>query len=54
MTTTLPPAPWTMRPSLAALRHGQGAESLRWVGGAVRDTLLGEEVIRLPFILHSS
>ena len=41
--TTLPPADWMMRPGLdrlaAALGAGDGAA--RYVGGAVRDTLLG-------------
>ena len=40
----LPAAPWTQRPGLAALRDALGADAIRWVGGAVRDTLLGEEV----------
>lgn len=44
MMTHLPPAPWTKRASLAALTNALGAESIRWVGGAVRDTLLGLEV----------
>ena len=38
---TLPAAPWTQREDLAALVAALGAESVRWVGGAVRDTLLG-------------
>lgn len=42
--TKLPQAPWTQRPSLAQLRAALGSETLRWVGGAVRDTLLGVEV----------
>lgn len=41
MSHTLPPAPWTSRPALAALIAALGAENARWVGGAVRDTLLG-------------
>ena len=44
MTQTLPSAPWTRREDLAALADILGADSLRWVGGAVRDTLLGAEV----------
>jgi poly(A) polymerase len=44
MTSILPTAPWTKRPGLAALRDALGAEAIRWVGGAVRDTLLGDEV----------
>jgi poly(A) polymerase len=38
---TLPAAPWTQREDLAALVRALGAENMRWVGGAVRDTLLG-------------
>lgn len=38
---TLPAAEWTQRDDLAALVAALGAESVRWVGGAVRDTLLG-------------
>lgn len=40
----LPLAPWTQRHDLAALVAALGRENLRWVGGAVRDTLLGHEV----------
>lgn len=40
--TTLPPADWTRREDLAALVAVLGADKLRWVGGAVRDTLLGK------------
>ncbi|MCP5384449.1 MAG: CCA tRNA nucleotidyltransferase [Sphingomonadaceae bacterium] len=40
MTATLPPAPWTQRADCAQLVAALGAESMRWVGGAVRDTLL--------------
>jgi poly(A) polymerase len=42
--TTLPAAPWTQREDLAALVAAldpAGAGLCRWVGGAVRDTLLG-------------
>lgn len=42
--TTLPPADWTRRPDLAALVAALGVDNLRWVGGAVRDTLLGKSV----------
>jgi len=42
--TTLPLADWTQREDLAALVAVLGADNLRWVGGAVRDTLLGTEV----------
>jgi poly(A) polymerase len=41
---TLPAAKWVRREDLAALVATLGAENLRWVGGAVRDTLLGNEV----------
>ena len=37
----LPPADWTAREDLAALVSALGEGNLRWVGGAVRDTLLG-------------
>jgi len=37
----LPPADWTAREALAALVSALGEGNLRWVGGAVRDTLLG-------------
>ena len=39
--TTLPPAPWTRRDGLSALAEALGSNNIRWVGGAVRDTLLG-------------
>lgn len=42
--TRLPAAPWTTRPDLALLVDALGAENLRWVGGAVRDTLLEQPV----------
>ncbi|HWK42917.1 MAG TPA: CCA tRNA nucleotidyltransferase [Croceibacterium sp.] len=41
---TLPPAEWTQREDLATLVTVLGADNLRWVGGAVRDTLLQSEV----------
>jgi len=44
MPDTLPLAPWTQRRDLAALVAALGRENLRWVGGAVRDTLLGQAV----------
>jgi len=44
MTTKLPQASWTTRPGLAALRSALGSSAMRWVGGAVRDTLLGVDV----------
>jgi poly(A) polymerase len=44
MTTTLPPAPWTKRTDLARLVTALGPGNARYVGGAVRDTLLGLEV----------
>ena len=42
--TTLPAADWTQREDLAALVAALGAGQVRWVGGAVRDTLLGHPV----------
>ena len=42
--STLPAADWTQREDLAALVVALGAGSIRWVGGAVRDTLLGTPV----------
>ncbi|RXZ65967.1 CCA tRNA nucleotidyltransferase [Pelagerythrobacter rhizovicinus] len=44
MAERLPPAEWTQRPDLAALVAAMGADNVRWVGGAVRDALLGHEV----------
>jgi len=41
MAERLPPAPWTQRADLAALIAAMGAGNARYVGGAVRDTLLG-------------
>jgi len=38
---TLPAAPWTQREDLVALVAALGSDNVRWVGGAVRDTLLG-------------
>ncbi len=40
----LPAADWTQRADLAALIKVLGASNARYVGGAVRDTLLGEPV----------
>ena len=40
----LPKAEWTQREDLARLVSVLGAENVRWVGGAVRDTLLGTTV----------
>jgi poly(A) polymerase len=40
----LPNAEWTQREDLARLAKVLGHENLRWVGGAVRDTLLGNAV----------
>jgi poly(A) polymerase len=37
-------ADWTKREGLTALRAALGAENIRWVGGAVRDGLLGVPV----------
>ncbi|MFM5895852.1 MAG: CCA tRNA nucleotidyltransferase [Novosphingobium sp.] len=44
MAETLPAVPWTLRDDLARLVKVRGAENVRYVGGAVRDTLLGIEV----------
>ncbi|QYJ08126.1 CCA tRNA nucleotidyltransferase [Qipengyuania flava] len=43
MTVHLPRADWTQRASLAKLVAALGADDIRWVGGCVRDTLLGLE-----------
>lgn len=42
--TRLPANDWTGRAGLALLTRALGAENIRWVGGAVRDTLLGHPV----------
>jgi poly(A) polymerase len=39
--TILPEAPWRTRPGMAALLAALGGGNARFVGGAVRDTLLG-------------
>jgi len=44
MAEKLPEAPWTRREDLLALVTALGAGNARYVGGAVRDTLLGIEV----------
>ena len=44
MSEVLPPAPWTRRADLQRLIPVLGADKARFVGGAVRDTLLGLEV----------
>ncbi len=44
MAKTLPAAEWTKRPTLDALVAALGKGNARWVGGAVRDTLLGAPV----------
>lgn len=44
MVTVLPTAAWTKREDLARLVTALGAKSARYVGGAVRDTLLGQAV----------
>ncbi|WEK47636.1 MAG: CCA tRNA nucleotidyltransferase [Candidatus Andeanibacterium colombiense] len=41
MAETLPAAAWTKREDLARLVDALGPANARWVGGAVRDTLLG-------------
>ena len=43
MGSTLPSATWTNRADLAALITALGDGNARYVGGAVRDTLLGLE-----------
>src|SRR5690606_32210429 len=40
----LPAAEWTQREGLAALVAALGRDNIRWVGGAVRDTLTGRPV----------
>jgi poly(A) polymerase len=40
----LPPADWTRRGDLRALVSALGEDNVRWVGGAVRDTLLDHPV----------
>ncbi|MBX9897782.1 MAG: CCA tRNA nucleotidyltransferase [Qipengyuania sp.] len=42
--TMLPEIDWTGRSGLALLTRALGADDIRWVGGAVRDTLLGHPV----------
>ena len=42
--TILPPVEWTRRGDLAALVAALGPGEVRWVGGCVRDTLLGGSV----------
>lgn len=44
MLRDLKDADWTQREGLAALTRALGAENIRWVGGAVRDGLLGVPV----------
>ena len=44
MPDTLPAADWTQRADLGALVAALGLENVRWVGGAVRDTLLQHPV----------
>ena len=44
MTATLPQAAWTKRKDLAGLVAALGEGNARYVGGAVRDTLLGLDV----------
>lgn len=41
---SLAEAPWPQREGLRALAGALGVENIRWVGGAVRDTLLGTPV----------
>ncbi|MBX7541092.1 CCA tRNA nucleotidyltransferase [Qipengyuania sphaerica] len=42
--TQLPQADWTRREDLAALIEALGADNARYVGGAVRDSLLGKDI----------
>lgn len=44
MTDQLPSAPWTRRADLAQLMAALGEGKARYVGGAVRDTLLGRDI----------
>ncbi|MDG6078753.1 CCA tRNA nucleotidyltransferase [Erythrobacter litoralis] len=44
MTASLPQSPWTQRDDLAALMAALGKGKARYVGGAVRDTLLGKAI----------
>ena len=44
MFAKLSDAAWTQRADLRAIRDALGAENIRWVGGAIRDSLLGAEV----------
>lgn len=44
MFAKLADAPWTRREGLQALTAALGAQNMRWVGGAIRDSLLGAEV----------
>jgi len=44
MLRDLAEAEWTGRAGLATLTAALGAENIRWVGGAVRDSLLGQSV----------
>ena len=44
MFAKLSDAEWTKHEGLSALTKALGAENIRWVGGAVRDSLLGVEV----------
>ena len=41
---TMPRAAWTLRSDLAELVAALGPANIRWVGGAVRDTVLGDDV----------
>lgn len=44
MFADLSSAKWTRREGLQSLTEALGAENIRWVGGAIRDSLLGSEV----------
>ena len=44
MFAKLSDAAWTKRDGLRALTDALGADNIRWVGGAIRDSLLGSDV----------
>ena len=44
MFAKLSDAAWTKREGLRALTDALGVENIRWVGGAIRDSLLGADV----------
>ena len=52
MAERMPPVAWTRREDLAALVEALGLGNARWVGGAVRDALLGEEAANVAGVQH--